>query len=165
MVGSFAVGKTSLVKRFVESIYSEKYQTTIGVKISKKSITINDQLIKLLIWDIEGDDVFTELKANYLRGSSGILLVVDGTRPKSYDNLQRLMSPIQRVLGEVPIVLIANKVDLIQEWKMDDSFLADMAEKNMGTFVTSAKDGTNVDAAFQDLAEKMMYFDTHQGRP
>lgn len=156
MVGAFAVGKTSLVKRFVESIYSEKYQTTLGVKIAKKQLTVFDQSVQLLIWDIEGVDVFTELKANYLRGSSGIFLVVDGTRPKSYENLANIVGLIKRELGDVPIVLVANKVDLTHEWKLDEKWFTEMNDSGMQTFMTSAKEGQNVDEAFQELAAQML---------
>jgi small GTP-binding protein len=156
MVGAFAVGKTSLVKRFVESIYSEKYHTTLGVKIAKKKLSVLNQAVQLLIWDIEGVDVFTELKANYLRGSSGILLVVDGTRPKSYDSLGNLLALIKRELDDVPIVLVANKVDLTQEWKLDEKWFAEMNSTGMTTFSASAKEGVNVEEAFQELTEKML---------
>lgn len=156
MVGAFAVGKTSLVRQFVESIYSDKYQTTIGVKIAKKKINLPEQDVQLMIWDIEGVDIFTELKASYLRGASGILLVVDGTRPKSYDNINSLLTTIKREIGDVPIVLLANKVDLKQDWKLDDQWLQEVSGHSIEAMVTSAKTGENVNAAFEQLTHRML---------
>lgn len=156
MVGAFAVGKTSLVRRFVESIYSDKYQTTIGVKIAKKKVELPDQDVQLMIWDIEGVDVFTELKASYLRGASGVLLVVDGTRPKSYDNINSLLSLIKREIGDAPIVLLANKADLKQDWKLDEQWLQEVRNQGMQAMVTSAKSGDNVSEAFELLTHRML---------
>ena len=80
MLGTFAVGKTSLVQRFVESIYSDKYHTTVGVKIDKKLVAVGGQEIMMLLWDIEGAETAHELRKSYLRGAAGYLLVADGTR-------------------------------------------------------------------------------------
>ena len=80
MLGSFAVGKTSLVTRFVTSIFSDRYLTTIGVKIDKKIVSLAGRDITLIVWDIHGDDEFQRIRTSYLRGASGYLLVVDGTR-------------------------------------------------------------------------------------
>ena len=80
MIGSFAVGKTSLVQQFINSIFSEKYQTTIGVKVDQKKILIGDMEITLIIWDIHGEDEFQKIQLSCLKGASGYLLVMDGTR-------------------------------------------------------------------------------------
>src|SRR5271169_437320 len=80
MLGSFAVGKTSLVRRFVESIYSETYQTTVGVKIDKKVVALDRVEITLVLWDLYGEDDFQKMRWSYLRGAAGYLLVADGTR-------------------------------------------------------------------------------------
>ena len=80
MLGSFAVGKTSLIRRYVESIYSDAYHTTVGVKIDKKTLTVNEQEVNLVLWDLYGEDEFQKMKWSYVRGSSGYLLVADGTR-------------------------------------------------------------------------------------
>lgn len=87
MLGSFAVGKTSLVARYVRSIFSEKYLTTIGVKVDKKEVALGDGLptVLLLLWDIYGDDEFQAIRPSLLRGASGYFLVADGTRPSSLE--------------------------------------------------------------------------------
>ena len=79
MLGSFAVGKTSLVRRFVESIYSDVYQTTVGVKIDKKNVQVNEKEVSLVLWDIYGEDDYQKMRWTYLRGASGYLLVAWAT--------------------------------------------------------------------------------------
>ena len=79
MLGSFSVGKTSLVRRFVESIFSEAYHTSIGVKVDKKVVRVDDEDVTLVLWDIHGEDVYQKIRMSYLRGMSGYLLVADGT--------------------------------------------------------------------------------------
>jgi small GTP-binding protein len=79
MLGSFSVGKTSLVARYVSSVFSDKYLTTVGVKIDKKTVAVDGADVTLLLWDIYGEDDFQKLRMSYLRGASGYLLVVDGT--------------------------------------------------------------------------------------
>lgn len=155
MVGPFAVGKTSLVRRFVESIFSDTYLTTIGVKISKKQVEANGHQVQLMIWDIEGVDVFTELKPSYLRGASGVLLVLDGTRPKSVEMAAELSSVLAKQLPGVPVVGVVNKSDLTYEWKLSASDIEGLEELGVNVIKTSAKTGQNVELAFELMVEKM----------
>ena len=80
MLGAYAVGKTSLVMRFVKNVFSERYRTTIGVRIHKKELELDGRPFGLLLWDLHGDDEFQEVRDSYLRGAAGFLLVADGTR-------------------------------------------------------------------------------------
>ena len=155
MVGPFAVGKTSLVRRFVESIFSDAYLTTIGVKISKKVLSHNDDQVQLMIWDIEGADVFTELKPSYLRGAAGVLLVLDGTRPKSIDMATDLSKVLKEQLPGVPVVGLLNKSDLSYEWKISESDIEGVEQLGINVIKTSAKTGENVELAFQKMVERM----------
>ncbi len=102
MLGAFAVGKTSLVQRFVHSIFSEKYKTTLGVKIDKKSIDIDDAPVELILWDLAGEDEFMKVRNSYLRGSAGYLLVADGTRPETLGIAEQLKSRVNDEVGEIP---------------------------------------------------------------
>lgn len=156
MVGPFAVGKTSLVQRFVESIFSEKYHTTIGVKISKKQLACDDTQVQMMLWDIEGVDVFTELKPSYLRGASGIMLVVDGTRPATLNQVDRLVDLVKQHLGDVPVILLINKADLETEWKLEADAVESYRKAGLTVFQTSAKSGSHVEEAFQSLALNML---------
>jgi small GTP-binding protein len=156
MVGPFAVGKTSLVKRFVESIFSDKYHTTIGVKISKKQIELDQHNLQMMLWDIEGVDVFTELKSSYLRGASGVMLVIDGTRPTTIRQLNELLSLVRSHLHETPIVILANKVDLVNEWSLLEEDANKLRENGLTIIETSAKTGAGVEEAFNALALEML---------
>ena len=156
MVGPFAVGKTSLVRRFVESIFSDNYLTTIGVKISKKIVETSEHHVNLMIWDIEGVDIFTALKPSNLRGASGVLLVLDGTRPTSIDIATDIHKTLGEYLPDIPIVCLLNKCDLSFDWKLDSSHLQELEKLGMSSILTSAKTGENVESAFQMIVEKML---------
>jgi len=113
MLGSFAVGKTSLVRRFVESIFSETYHTTVGVKIYKKIVDIDGAEINLVLWDLYGDDDFQKIRWSYFQGSSGYLLVADGTRRATIDKAIELEERARKEIGAVPFVFVVNKCDLV----------------------------------------------------
>ncbi len=155
MLGPFAVGKTSLVRRFVESIFSDNYLTTIGVKISKKQIALNDSVVQLMIWDIEGVDIFTALKPSNLRGAAGVLLVLDGTRPKSVEVAEEICSAVREHIPDAPIVGLINKCDLEGEWKFTNEHLDAINALNIPTLNTSAKTGHNVEKGFHKDVEKI----------
>ena len=112
MIGEFATGKTSLVSQFVHSIFSEKYQTTVGVKIDKKEIEINNKKVNLILWDLHGEDEFQKLRLSYLRGSSGFLLVADGTRSHTLRKAVDLKERVEKEVGKIPFILMLNKWDL-----------------------------------------------------
>ena len=156
MIGSFAVGKTSLVTRFVKSIFTEKYLTTIGVKIDKKTATVNDQEINMILWDIHGEDDFQQISMSYLRGSSGYLLIVDGTRKNTLDKAFDLHDRVVKEYGELPFILVLNKFDLKSDWEIDENDMNLLLEKSWEVIHTSAKSGDGVEAAFNKLAQKMM---------
>ncbi|MGH8605890.1 MAG: Rab family GTPase, partial [Gammaproteobacteria bacterium] len=90
MLGFFGVGKTSLVRRYVSSVYSDTYLTTVGVKIDKKTVTVREQTLNLLLWDIAGADDISALRTSYLRGAAGYLLVADGTRPETLESARSM---------------------------------------------------------------------------
>ncbi|MEO0374807.1 MAG: Rab family GTPase, partial [Cyanobacteria bacterium P01_A01_bin.17] len=127
MIGAFATGKTSLVSRFVRGIYSDKYQTTVGVKIDKKTMQIGEQTVNLILWDIHGEDEFQEIRMSYLRGSSGYILVVDGTRSETLDKAISLQAEIKKEIGDVPIIMMLNKSDLTSEWELDEQTIEQLS--------------------------------------
>lgn len=157
MLGSFAVGKTSLVARFVQGVFSEKYLTTIGVKIDKKRVEVEDELVDLLLWDLNGEDRFLKVSMSYLRGSAGYLLVADGTRKATLDVAISLQERAQATLGDVPFLLLINKHDLADQWEITDRDLADLEASGWTILFTSAKTGTRVDEAFGMLAHQFVY--------
>ncbi|HNZ25900.1 MAG TPA: Rab family GTPase [Spirochaetota bacterium] len=155
LLGSFSVGKTSLVSRYVYSIFSEKYLTTIGVKIDKKSINVDDTDVDLIIWDLEGKADYKDITRNYFRGASGALLVVDGTRIDTLKSAIELKDRVVETTGEIPFVFVLNKVDLEDEWEINDKALGEINAK-YSVIKTSAKTGFGVESAFQTITKMML---------
>jgi small GTP-binding protein len=156
MLGSFAVGKTSLVRRFVESIYSDVYQTTVGVKVDKKNVQVNGTDLTLVLWDIYGEDDYQKMRWTYLRGAAGYLLVADGTRKATLDKAFSLEQRVKEEVGVIPFVLVINKCDLLQDWEVDSALEAQLADKGWNTLRSSAKTGEGVEDAFSLLSRKML---------
>ncbi|MBD2194099.1 MULTISPECIES: Rab family GTPase [Calothrix] len=156
MVGAFATGKTSLVSRFVSSIFSENYHTTVGVKIDKKTVNFQDKIINLILWDLYGEDEFQKVRMSYLRGSSAYLLVVDGTRKNTLEKALNLQSRVEETIGQVPFIMMLNKCDLTDEWEIDAVEIDAIKQKNWIVMKTSAKTGQGVAEVFQTIAEKIM---------
>ncbi|MEB3218080.1 MAG: Rab family GTPase [Nostocales cyanobacterium 94392] len=156
MVGAFATGKTSLVAKFVYSIFSEKYQTTVGVKIDKKTVQVKEQELSLILWDLYGEDEFQKLRTSYLRGSSGYLLVVDGTRKITLEKAVELQQRVEDNLGKVPFILVLNKWDLQDEWELDSAKIETIEKKGWTVIKASAKTGLNVEEIFDMLAKKII---------
>jgi small GTP-binding protein len=155
IVGDFAVGKTSSVARCVNNVFSDKYLTTVGVKIDTKEMQVGGSgvPVKLVIWDIAGTDRFSAVEFSYLRGSSGFILVVDGTRAHTLDVAKRLRAETHERYGELPSVMLLNKSDLESEWEIDETTINELKNDGFLPFITSAKTGGNVEQAFQRLAE------------
>jgi small GTP-binding protein len=147
------VGKTSLVRRFVDSIFDEKYHTTIGVKVDKKVVKVNGQDVTLVLWDIHGEDVYQKMRMSYLRGMSGYLLVADGTRRQTLDDALALNERVVQEFGKVPSLLLLNKCDLTDQWEIDSAQAAKLSAAGWNVFNTSAKTGDAVEKAFLQLAQ------------
>jgi hypothetical protein len=156
MVGFFATGKTSLVRQFVESKFSDKYLSTVGVKIDRKSVEVGGTAVNLLLWDLEGRDGVQDLQTSYLRGASGIIYVVDGTRRETYTKVPELNDRVRGAVGEMPAVVALNKADLADQWALTDGDRDALADRPWHVFTTSAKTGDGVEAAFLWLAERMV---------
>ena len=156
LLGGFGVGKTSLVSRFVHSLFSDKYLTTIGVKIEKKSVEVQNTRVELVIWDIYGHDDFQKLRVSYLRGASGYLLVADGTRRETLQTALEVQRLAEEALGPVPFILAINKADLRDQWEIDDAALTALTTAGWRIVHTSAKTGDMVEGAFASLAGRMV---------
>jgi hypothetical protein len=157
MIGDFAVGKTSLVSRFVRQAFSDKYLTTVGVKIDTKTINLpNEQEIKLILWDIAGNDALTTTTTSYLRGAAGYLLIVDGTRVPTWKTALNLQQSVAALIGEKPFIILLNKADLRQEWEITKAMVEEQKSQGRMIIHTSAKSGMGVEEAFLQLATKML---------
>ena len=154
MLGATSVGKTSLVKQFVKSAFSEKYHETIGVKVDKKVVRLEKREITMMLWDIQGEDDEFKIRPSFLRGASGYILVVDLTRVATLESAKRIQLMIEDEIGSVPFQILFNKNDLIDDFEIDHSWMMDFAGEKI--LRTSAKTGENVEEAFEGLAEKML---------
>ncbi|MET0541450.1 MAG: Rab family GTPase [Variovorax sp.] len=155
LLGAFGVGKTSLVRRYVDTIFSDPYLTTVGVKIDKKVVTTGTEQMALILWDIAGEDAVAAVRVSYLRGAAGYLLVVDGTRPETLDTAESIQSRITAELGAVPFYALLNKADLVEDWALDPERVAALEASGWTFRRTSAKTGDNVEETFSDLAARL----------
>jgi small GTP-binding protein len=165
LVGDFGVGKTSLIRRFVDKQFSDKYLSTVGVKISRKLIELSKtepqkaQEIQLIIWDIEGSNKFKAIAPSYFQGAKGAIIVADLTREET---LHHILEHIQSFLAVNPkscIVIALNKSDLIEaEYLEKVQHLYQINDQKcvLGNYLTSAKTGNNVDEIFQVLAHSLI---------
>ena len=157
MIGDFGVGKTSLVARFVRQTFSEKYLTTVGGKIDTKLVKLADgREVKLILWDIAGNDVLATTTISYLRGAMGFLFVVDGTRNPTWNSAINLREAIIKQQGEKPFIVLLNKADLVTEWELDEALILEKEQLGWKILKTSAKTGLNVEKAFFELATQML---------
>lgn len=155
MLGMWGVGKTSLVQQFVNSIYDDKYLSTLGVKVDKKVININDTDVNLMLWDIAGVEGNFSVPLHYVKGSAGYLLVLDGTRRESLACGLDIIAMVEKGLGPTPFVAVVNKSDL--DWEITEAELDEaLAPFNCIWLKSSAKTGENVELAFNTLTEKVL---------
>jgi small GTP-binding protein len=157
MVGDFGVGKTSLIRRFVDRQFSDQYLSTVGVKISRKLVeSVN---LQLLIWDLEGHTKFKGITPSYLQGASGAVVVADVSRIETIERLPEHLQLFSSINPKGSIVVALNKTDLVDEEKL--AKLTQLIqvkdwERVVEIYPTSAKTGSFVDEMFQQLAEKSL---------
>mgnify|MGYP000274175618 CR=1 FL=1 len=156
LLGNFAVGKTSLVRRYVDSLFSEEYQTTLGVKIDKKTLSIDGQKMAMILWDVQGEDHAQDILPAYLQGMAGYLLVVDPTREYTMTNAILLKSQINESLGQVPFVVALNKCDIKEQWDISDEVRSYLTAGALAVVETSAKSGEGVEECFEALASEFL---------
>ncbi len=151
MLGNPAVGKTSLVRKYVDNMFDDKYLSTIGAKPVNKKLKIGDDTVVLMIWDLAGQTF--ALHPAYYSGAKGALLVCDMTRKETADSLEEWKSTLFSKAGEVPVIVLGNKSDLPNH----EFGPADLEAKGFDTLSTSAKTGDNVEKAFTTLAERIIH--------
>ncbi len=156
MMGAPGVGKTSLVRRFVDSVFSEKYLSTIGVKIDKKSVAVEDTTLNLMLWDLQGEERYQWVRLQYLRGASGYILVADGTRPDTLEIALGLQENAAGRAEQLPFILCLNKADLWGQWGITATQQEWLKEKGWTVVQTSAKSGDSVEEAFLSLARQII---------
>jgi len=154
LLGEFSVGKTSLIRRFVEERFDEKYLSTIGVHMSRKRLERGDHFLDFFIWDLAGGEDFETIGPNYLHGAAGAIIVCDLTRPETLAALPLYAQRLRALNPKAGLVFVGNKVDLVDERTISDAdLLVELAPFAKSYLLTSAKTGENVDQAFADLAD------------
>ena len=152
MLGSFAVGKTSLVQRYLRGVYTERPPATVGVKIDRAVVDIDAGAVSLIVWDIHGDDEFQRIHTSYLRGARGHMLVADATRPETFGATGKLREMADAVCPGAVFVLALNKSDAVEELGIPEGALRELEAGGLPVFRTSAKSGEGVADAFAALA-------------
>lgn len=165
LLGDGAVGKTSLVYRFIEGRFSTDFKSTLGVNLLKKKITIEEMNASVTcnIWDLGGQEAYRKLRNLYLEGSNGALIVYDVTNPASFKNLDDWLSSFKNLRGNRPTLLIGNKIDLSRKVTADQAKEYAKTHENMVYLETSAKTGENVEEAFKQLIKTVLEFEKAQG--
>ena len=130
--------------------------TTVGVKVDKKALEAGGTEVVLHLWDLAGEDAFTQLQTAYLRGASGYFVVVDGTRPETLEKALDLHQRARVALGSVPCVFLLNKSDLESGWRIPPESLDDLRKTHGAVERTSAKSGEGVESAFAELTRRML---------
>ena len=161
LLGDFAVGKTSLVRRFVYNLFDDKYISTIGVKVSRKTVVVSrgDDMVELtmMLWDLAGSEEFTQVRASYLRGAAGAVLVCDLTRAETLDSLRSYARDLLNVSPGSRMVVAANKCDLAEAQQLSAAQVESLAaELNAACFFTSAKMGDEVETLFRRLGRWLL---------
>ncbi len=153
LTGNFGVGKTSLFNRFVYNRFSDKYLTTIGVKVNKKITEVDGEEVSILLWDIAGEVSQDKVPVSYFLGAAGIIYVFDLTRPMTYENMDRDIDHLKQLLPDSVVKIVGNKKDLLTEEEME-SVMSELTQKCDMT--TSAKTSENVDDLFQALGAELL---------
>ena len=160
LLGDFAVGKTSLVRRFVYDVFSEKYITTIGVKVSLKKVRVphdgESVELSMMLWDLAGSEEFEHVRTSYLRGAAGAILVCDLTRPESLACLHQYADQVLGLNPAARFVVAANKLDLNDQQLSAAEVERVAGQLNAPYYLTSAKAGTEVESLFRHLGSVLV---------
>jgi small GTP-binding protein len=152
LLGHFGVGKSSLLRRFVENTFSENYTVTIGVHIMKKEVVLENDTITLILWDVEGTDDFTQYRSSYLLGASSFVYVFDATRSVTYSDMTYNLNHLKEKFPGVSVHVIGNKIDLVDK----EELLKDLKSQEIGhNYLSSAKTGENVELLFREIATQI----------
>jgi Ras-related protein Rab-1A len=157
IIGDSGIGKSCLLNRFSEDVYTDSYISTIGVDFKIRTIEVNGRVCKLQIWDTAGQERFRTITSSYYRGAHGIILVFDITNPESFMNCEMWLTEVQRYASEqVKIILVGTKSDLTEKRKVAFADAQEFAIRHGMEYIeTSAKTAINVESAFLNLAKDL----------
>ncbi len=160
MLGAPAVGKTSLTQRFVNGVFDERYLSTIGAKIDARTVQTAVGEVQLMVWDLNGDEMFERLQTSYMRGMHGYLLVFDPIRPETLEFALKLRGVVETNVGDVPSILVCSKADLRSDWKVPEPQIKALQDSGWTVTANSAKTGDGTEETFADLATLMLTANT-----
>jgi small GTP-binding protein len=155
IIGASAVGKTSLVASYSGAVFSSGYHPTLGVRITIAVVAISERLKELVVWDIKGESEFYRINPAYLYGSDGYVLVADGTRRATLGQAMDLQTCMKDLVGDIPHVMLINKLDLDDIWEMDDALLSTIRSQVSDVYTCSARGGITIHNAIETLARRM----------
>ena len=161
VVGDGGVGKTSLIQKFTKGKFKTDYIKTIGAQLTHYETEINGYKIELLFWDIAGQDDFHFLRPSFYRASKAVIIVYsleeNNLGERSFDNVTSWYEDVKQYCGEIPVVVFANKVDLINKQTLDKAKIQNLVEERnfLGYYITSAKTGQGLDHAFNALSKEI----------
>lgn len=158
LCGDWAVGKTSLIKRFSTNTFTNDYLTTIAVNIVTKEMVVNGFNVELMIWDTGGQERFSHLRKQYYKGAQGVIFAFDITRPESYRAFEKRWLPeVNDVIKDYILTIWGTKGDLLDQRVVSTNSGDRLARRhNANYFETSAKTGKNVEKAFTTLARYLL---------
>lgn len=153
LTGSFGVGKTSLFNQFIHHVFSDKYLTTIGVKVNKKTINVNGRELTILLWDIAGEVLQDKVPVSYFQGANGIIYVFDLSRPSTRMNMEEDLAYLEKLSPKSVIKVVANKKDMVTSEELSKT-LSELPRPC--DIVTSARTGENVEELFQMMGQLLI---------
>ena len=161
LLGEFAVGKTSLVRRFVYNRFDDRYISTIGVKVSRKKVAVASRgeavEVNMMLWDLAGSEEFNQVRASYLRGAAGAVLVCDLTRQRTLKYIENYVADLRAVSPTAKLIIAANKKDLVDQFEMTPDDVQELADQLQAPlYITSAKEGDDVDQMFRHLGKLLL---------
>jgi small GTP-binding protein len=163
IIGDGGVGKTSLIKKFTKGTFEKEYIKTIGAQFSRYDKKINGDLINLVFWDIAGQDDFNFLTPLFYKESRASIIVcsleANNLGKNSFLHIKNWYNELKKYCGDIPVVLFANKVDLVNENDLNELEIQEIVKEYnfLGYYITSAKTGQGVIEAFNTIIEKLYY--------
>jgi len=161
VIGDGSVGKTSLIQKFTQGTFKTDYSKTIGAQLTKYKTEIDGYRIELIFWDIAGQDDFHFLRPSFYRASKAAIIVYsleeNDLGKRSFEHITKWYEDVKQFCGEIPVVLFANKVDLINEQSLDKTKIQNLVKELnfLGYYITSAKTGQGLDDAFNALSKEI----------
>ena len=157
LVGGARVGKTSLVQRFTHGTFSYRFRPLPGVNIERREIDVDGETVHLMLWDFQGQDEYSPTPASFVDAAAAIVYVVDGTRLDTLRRVERLKRDTEKLLGKaVPSLVLFNKSDLVDRWQVTSEMIARVEAGGTITLLTSCKEGSGVNTAFNLIAHVVM---------